>query len=383
MKKGDRGEQGLKGDKGDRGEQGLKGDKGDRGEQGLKGDKGDQGEQGIKGDKGDQGEQGLKGEKGDRGEQGIKGDKGDRGEQGLKGDKGDRGEQGLKGDKGADGTNGVDGKDGKDGTNGVDGTDGIGITNVTINTSGELELTFSDGRNINLGNVKGSKGDKGDRGEQGLKGEKGDRGEKGEKGEAGRGIAKTELVNGELIITYTDGTSENLGGITSNTNYDDYLVYKITSDTTVSVSLKSEYIGDLEGKLVIPDEHNGRTVNTISDSGFKGCMLSEIVLPSKLKYIDREAFSDCKNLESISIPKTVTRIGGKAFYKSGLKEAKFLSTSNWKKYQSYTYNGYDKTLTDVPSSDLSDESNAAKLLTETYSYFDTSWHSATYDFTKN
>ena len=258
------------------------------------------------------------------------------------------------------------------GEDGQDGADGRGIQSVSISTDGELIVTYTDSSVVNLGNIKGEKGDKGDRGE------------KGEKGEAGRGIAKTEIVNGELIITYTDGTSENLGGIASNTNYDDYLVYKITSDTTVSVSLKSEYIGDLEGKLVIPDEHNGRTVDTISDSGFKGCMLSEIVLPSKLKYIYNEAFSDCKNLESISIPKTVKRISGKAFYKSGLKEAKFLSTSNWKKYEDYTYYGYDNTLTKVSSNDLSDEIKAAQLLTETYSYKnDNSFDLATYCFIKD
>ena len=52
-------------------------------------------------------------------------------------------------------------------------------------------------------------------GEKGDKGDTGAKGEKGDKGDTGRGIAKTELVNGELIITYTDGTKENLGSITS------------------------------------------------------------------------------------------------------------------------------------------------------------------------
>lgn len=45
------------------------------------------------------------------------------------------------------------------GTNGIDGTngkDGIGITNAEINTSGELTLTYSNGTSANLGKVVGA-----------------------------------------------------------------------------------------------------------------------------------------------------------------------------------------------------------------------------------
>lgn len=50
----------------------------------------------------------------------------------------------------------------------------------------------------------------GPQGEQGIQGEKG---EQGVQGEPGRGILKMEIVNGELIVYYTDGTSQNLGPI--------------------------------------------------------------------------------------------------------------------------------------------------------------------------
>ena len=46
---------------------------------------------------------------------------------------------------------------------------------------------------------------------QGIQGPQGD---KGDKGDTGRGILRMELVNGELIVYYTDGTSQNLGSIT-------------------------------------------------------------------------------------------------------------------------------------------------------------------------
>ena len=551
------GAKGDKGEKGDTGAQGEKGDKGDTGEQGIQGVAGKDGKDGINGTNGVDGKDGvgintvnitedgklnitltngttlnlgtIKGEKGDKGDTGVqgeKGDKGDTGVQGEKGDKGDTGEQGIQGVAGKDGINGTDGTDGVDGKDGTNGKDGVGIANVLINTSGELELTFSDGQQINLGNVKGSKGEKGDTGEQGVqgiagkdgkdgvngtngkdgtngqdgvgianvtvsnegalsvtltngtvldlgnikgadgigisksevnasgelvltytdgtvknlgnvvgsngadgqdgvgiktvtlsstgelmvtlsdnsvinlgnvKGEKGDKGdkgdkgaqgekgEKGDKGDTGRGIAKTELVNGELIITYTDGTKENLGSVTSTENTaDKYLVYKILTDDSVSVSLKSEYIGDLEGKITIPSEHNGRKVTKIR--GFTGCQLSEIELPDTLEIIESDTFSGCTNLKSITIPKNVYRIQGNAFLKSGLQTAKFENPSNWKKYQSYTYNGYDSTLTSVSSSSLSDETKAAELLTETYKYKNDSsisWQSGTYWFFKH
>lgn len=487
---------GEKGDKGDTGVQGEKGDKGDTGAKGEKGDKGDTGVQGEKGDKGDTGEQGIQGVAGKDGKDGINGTNGVDGKDGtngkdgvgianvlintsgeleltfsdgqqinlgnVKGSKGDTGEQGIQGVAGKDGkdgingTNGVDGKDGTNGKDGANGQDGVGIANVTVsnegalsvtltngtvldlgnikgadgigisksevNASGELVLTYTDGtvKNlgnvvgsngadgqdgvgiktvtlsstgelmvtlsdnsvINLGNVKGEKGDKGDKGDKGAHGEKG---EKGDKGDTGRGIAKTELVNGELIITYTDGTKENLGSVTSAENTaDKYLVYKILTDDSVSVSLKSEYIGDLEGKITIPSEHNGRKVTEIR--GFTGCQLSEIELPDSLEIIGPDTFSGCTNLKSITIPKNVYRIQGNAFLKSGLQTAKFENPSNWKKYQSYTYNGYDSTLTSVSSSSLSDETKAAELLTETYKYqnSDTNrWESGTYWFFKH
>lgn len=466
---------GEKGDKGDTGVQGEKGDKGDTGEQGIQGVAGKDGKDGINGTDGVDGKDGTNGKDGvgianvlintsgeleltfSDGQQinlgNVKGSKGDKGE---KGDTGEQGVQGIAGKDGINGTNGVDGKDGTNGKDGTDGQDGVGIANVTVsnegalsvtltngtvldlgnikgadgigisksevNASGELVLTYTDGtvKNlgnvvgangadgqdgvgiktvtlsstgelmvtlsdnsvINLGNVKGEKGDKGDKGDAGVQGEKG---EKGDKGDTGRGIAKTELVNGELIITYTDGTKENLGSVTSTENTaDKYLVYKILTDDSVSVSLKSEYIGDLEGKITIPSEHNGRKVTEIK--GFTGCQLSEIELPDTLEIIGPDTFSGCTNLKSITIPKNVYRIQGNAFLNSGLQTAKFENPSNWKKYQVYTYNGYDSTLTSVSSSSLSDETKAAELLTETYNYKNDSsisWKSGTYYFFKD
>ncbi len=91
---------------------------------------------------------------------------------------GKNGANGKDGTNGKDGINGRDGEDGKDGSN---GTDGVSISGTSVNADGELVITFSDNKTVNVGKIvgatglKGDKGDKGDQGEQGIQGEKGEK----------------------------------------------------------------------------------------------------------------------------------------------------------------------------------------------------------------
>lgn len=306
----------------------------------------------------------VKGSKGDKGE---KGDTGEQGIQGIAGKDGKDGINGTNGVDGKDGTNGKDGTDGQDGVgianvtvsnegalsvtltngtvldlgnikgangigisksevnasgelvltytdgtvknlgnvvgaNGADGQDGVGIKTVTLSSTGELMVTLSDNSVINLGNVKGEKGDKGDKGDAGVQGEKG---EKGDKGDTGRGIAKTELINGELIITYTDGTKENLGSVSNaKSEYSSGLQYTLNEDNN-SYTLSSA--GELfnSTKVVIPETYKGKPVTKIGERAFystqlygsdssKGAPINELILPSTIKSIALEAFYNCK-----------------------------------------------------------------------------------------
>ena len=89
--KGDTGEQGIKSDKGDAGEQGLQGIQGLSGKDGSDGSQGIQGLLGERGEQGIQGLQGVPGKDGKdgkQGEQGISGVNGKDGEQGKTGDSG-------------------------------------------------------------------------------------------------------------------------------------------------------------------------------------------------------------------------------------------------------------------------------------------------------
>ena len=97
--------------------------------------------------------------------------------------------------------------------------------------------------------IQGEKGEKGDKGDKGDTGEKGEKGEQGPWGSAGIGIAKTELIGGELVITYTNGRVENLGPInqTSSNPSDDGSGTWITKNDTVYVGMNSTVLRDGPG----------------------------------------------------------------------------------------------------------------------------------------
>ena len=114
-------------------------------------------------------------------------------------------QDGAAGPQGIPGTDGKDGAPGADGAPGKDGTDGRGINTAWVNDNGELQLEYSDGEEDNLGNVKGPRG---------AKGVKGDTGTQGPAGADGIGITDAQITEaGELQITYTDGTTVLLGEV--------------------------------------------------------------------------------------------------------------------------------------------------------------------------
>lgn len=167
------------------------------------------------------GPQGPKGEKGDKGEKGAEGPAGPQGPRGEKGDKGDPGE------KGADGTVAFESLTPEQ----KESLRGISITAVSIDTDGNLTITFSDGDSENVGNIIGPQGPQGPQGEKGDVGPQGPQGPQGEKGEQGNdgtslnilGTKESEadlplsaekndayLIDGEMWVF--DGTNWNNAG---------------------------------------------------------------------------------------------------------------------------------------------------------------------------
>jgi hypothetical protein len=81
---------------------------------------------------------------------------------------------------------------------GAEGEDGNSIVDGAI-ADGDLVLTFSSGVSQNLGRVVG---------------------EAGADGADGRGITNTAILDGQLVVTYTDGASETLGQVVGSDGQD-------------------------------------------------------------------------------------------------------------------------------------------------------------------
>ena len=75
--------------------------------------------------------------------------------------------------------------DAPDGKDGAPGTNGRGIAEAVVNEDGELVLTYTDGETQNLGRVVGADGADGEKGADGKDGQDGKPGKDGEKGADG------------------------------------------------------------------------------------------------------------------------------------------------------------------------------------------------------
>ena len=280
---------------------------------------------------------------------------------------------------------------GRDGENGKDGLTPI----LTLSENGDLSVKYGESGNLTLlGNIKGAKGDTGDTGDTGAtgaKGDKGDTGAQGEKGENGRGIAKTEIVNGELIITYSDGSTQSVGKLNDDSQikneiglleYCEY--YTISPDGTYGVCLKSN-IGKYATSVVVPSMFNGKPVTKVGGiygaRGFGSSTLTQILLPDTIVSIGADAFKEassltrvnipsavttigeyafygCSKLQKIVIPANVTKIGAGAFANAGLTEIVFENPSNWIGY----FEGQEKYATSYTDEQFSDKENVVKIL---------------------
>ena len=341
---------------------------------------GPQGAQGLQGEKGD------KGDKGDKGEQGIQGEKGDTGAAGQDGQNGTNGVgvssvelinnelvitlsdttvinlgnvKGEKGDKGETGAQGIQGEKGDKGQDGKNGNDGVGIAKVTLDTEGNLSVTFTTGTTVNLGNVKGNDGSDGVGIEEmyiqngslyvrktnettaqnlgSVKGEKGDKGDKGDagaagntgvdgksayelyceaypdytgtleewltslKGETGRGIVKAEIIDNSLVITFSDGEVKDIGGFETKYVEDEHEVFEINRLSNDTYSITGIKDNQLE-EIVIPTRINGLPVTKIASNAFEGnTSIKKVVLADSIIEIGDSAFKNCTSLEAIEI----------------------------------------------------------------------------------
>jgi len=107
------------------------------------------------------------------------------------------------------------GAQGPQGNIGPTGATGNGITNATVN-SGELILTYSNTSVQNLGDVTGPQGNVGPQGPQGNVGPQGPQGIQGPQGNAGVdavSISSVQLVGNNLTVSFSNTSTTDVGNI--------------------------------------------------------------------------------------------------------------------------------------------------------------------------
>ena len=279
--------------KGERGEQGLRGEKGETGATGPQGEKGETGATGPQGEKGETGATGPQGEKGETGATGPQGEKGETGERGPQGEKGETGERGPQGEKGEK------------------GEAGRGILSVEI-IDGYLWITYTDNPDLKI--------------------------------KTGKVIPDEDLTlefylleNGTYGVKGGDDILS-VDEVEIPSEYKGKKVTKILKDafkgiTTfkkVTVSDNIEQIGDnaFDGCTGLQEINIPETVQSIGSYAFNGCENLGSATSLYATKIGEYAFCNCVNV-NISIGSSVKSIGAYAFYGCNYSNIAFENTDAW------------------------------------------------------
>ena len=272
---------------------------------------------------------------GEDGEQGIQGNPGQDGHtpEITIGDNGNWFVDGVDTGIKAQGPQGPEGPQGEQGVPGADGTSvltGNGVPSDALGKNGDSYIDLAtwdyyvkeNGTWVQKGNIKGGQGEQGEEGKSAYELAK-ENGFEGTEEEwlaslNGKGISYIELVNGELIIHYSDGTSVNLGRLTPEEDTSPF-AFHLLNNNTYSVKA-TDYAFGCES-LSIPSEYNDLPVSMIEPRGFYLLPnLEEITIPNSVTYIGASAFEGCSGITSVTIPSSVDFIGRYAFYGTSLTE---------------------------------------------------------------
>ena len=125
-------------------------------------------------------------------------------------------------------------------------------------------------------------------------------------------------ADGDLIITMSDGTAQNLGKVKgadgqNGSAADNPLCLEFypLPDGSYAVSLGNAIMLET---VAIPATYNGKAVTTvIANASESPTSVKTVTLPDSIVTIGKNAFSGYESLESINIPSSVTSIGDMAF----------------------------------------------------------------------
>ncbi|MBR7176708.1 MAG: leucine-rich repeat domain-containing protein [Clostridia bacterium] len=109
--------------------------------------------------------------------------------------------------------------------------------------------------------------------------------------------------------TYQDGVCVSCG----HSKYTLGLVYVLNQDQS---SYTLEHVGTAQGQsIAVAPYYNGKLVTAIGPNAFANCTeIVSVTIPSCVTSIGERAFYNCTSLQNVNIPAGVTEIGEEAFY---------------------------------------------------------------------
>ena len=136
----------------------------------------------------------------------------------------------------------------------------------------------------------------------------------GEKGETGRGILKTEIIDGYLWITYTDAPNNpvNVGKVMGDVVEPDGFLYRLNEDgkTVTLIGVQN----CVDNNIIIPATFRGKPVVAIGENAFEKCnFIKSVTISYGITSIGARAFHDCIALETVTFSASVKKIEDSAF----------------------------------------------------------------------
>ena len=233
----------------------------------------------------------------------------------------------------------------------------VSVTGAEINADGDLIITMSDGTTQNLGKVKGA---------DSQIGASADNPQCLDFYPLPDGTYAVSLGNAIILETVASPATYNGKAVTtviSGTKQTPPAVKTVTLPDSIVTIGKNAFSGyeSLES-INIPS-----SVTSIGDMAFAGCRnLNSVTIPNGVTSIGDRAFEWCRKFTDITIPSSVTSIGAYAFSGcAGLESVTFSSPDGW---------SFEIGITNIPpfplpATDLQNADTAADHITSTYTAY--------------
>lgn len=133
-------------------------------------------------------------------------------------------------------------------------------------------------------------------------------------------IAFTLASSAMCLNLFADDSSTIVPDISSE---DDMFCYIIQDDGTIHIGINSQTpSSEYAEKITIPESLDKKKVTGIYNSGFSGLInLNSVSIPDSVTDIEPLAFSNCTSLKTVSIPDSITHIGTTVFSNTPYEDA--------------------------------------------------------------